>query len=85
MDTILLENTNLDHDTLNIDIENSSTSIYCKGCRKKCDSNLFYDLIQNKTYKQCSDCRHRAYARRHNVTINAQPDTSIQYPMTCEC
>lgn len=85
IDNISSDNIILEHSTLNINIENRAILIYCKGCKKSCDPNLFNDPIRNKTFKQCGDCRQRDYARRHPVPMHAHPDTTLQPSTTCEC
>ncbi|KHJ30960.1 hypothetical protein EV44_g3290 [Erysiphe necator] len=61
--------------TLNITCNTNTT--FCKGCRKNCHPSLFYDDIRNKSFKQCSDCRRRVYARRHPEML--QPQTNSEH------
>ena len=60
-----------------INISENSNFIHCKGCKKNCHPDLFHDLIRNKTFKQCTDCRRRCFNRRH-------PDSRQQPPIACE-
>ncbi|KHJ35920.1 hypothetical protein EV44_g2443 [Erysiphe necator] len=63
-----------------ISIPDNIISVHCKGCRKNCHPDLFYDPIRNRSFKQCSDCRRRDYNRRHPESLQERPDSRLQHP-----
>ena len=68
-----------------INISNNTNIIYCKGCRKNCHPDLFYDSTRNKSFKQCNDCRRRVFNRRHPESVHDQLTTRPQPSTACEC
>lgn len=63
---------NVATDTNNLD--NPTNSIYCKGCRKYYDPELFINPRRSTNYKRCSLCRQRDFARRHpQARLNIGP------------
>ena len=69
---------------LSVNIPSSINFVHCKGCRKNRHPNFFYDLPQNKTYKQCSDCRHRKFVRRNPLSMQTRSVALPQSNDNCE-
>ncbi|KHJ33631.1 hypothetical protein EV44_g3236 [Erysiphe necator] len=79
IENLVVENSNLARETHQLDcsttnITHTSNLIHCKGCRKNLDPKAFHDLIQNKSFKQCNDCRHDLYDVSDDDVANLAAD-----------